>query len=163
VARTPSRTVTLSDGTASLGRAPFDGTGKATISVSSPAVAVDRVELDLRHVRRRLHAGAREMRAVDAGGDHHLTLVRFEELPCIGNRLPIIPDVVEEIEHDLVDARANQRGAVGVAPLADAERAAARTPAPSPTKARREAIHSPQQKPVASSLLRYPPVRLLCC
>ncbi len=73
---------------------------------------VDRVELDLRHVRRRLHAGARKKRVVDAGDDHHLTLVRFKELPCIGNGLPIIPDVVEEIEHDLIDAWASQEGAV---------------------------------------------------
>ena len=35
-------------------------------------------------------------------GDHHLTLARFEELPRIGDRLPVVPDVVEEIEHDLV-------------------------------------------------------------
>jgi hypothetical protein len=32
-------------------------------------------------------AGAREKRIVDAGGDHHLTLVRFEELSRIGDRL----------------------------------------------------------------------------
>jgi hypothetical protein len=52
--------------------------------------AVDRVELDLRHVRGRLHAGAREKRVVDARGDHHLTLVRFEELARIGdNARPI--------------------------------------------------------------------------
>jgi len=74
--------------------------------------AVDRVELDLRHVCGRLHADAREKRVVDAGGYHYLTLVRFEELPCIGNRLPVISDVVEEIEHDLVDAGASQQGAV---------------------------------------------------
>src|SRR5215475_8964309 len=74
--------------------------------------AVDRVELDLRHVRGRLHADTREKRVVDPGGYHYLTLVRFEELPCIGNRLPVIPDVVEEIEHDLVDAGASQQGAV---------------------------------------------------
>ena len=49
--------------------------------------AVNRVELDLRHVGGRLHAGAREKRVVDAGGDHHLTLVRLEELPRIGDRL----------------------------------------------------------------------------
>lgn len=73
---------------------------------------VDRVELDLRHVRWRPHAGAREKRVVDAGGDHHLTLVCFEKLPCIGDRLPVVPDIVEEIENDLVDAGASQQGAV---------------------------------------------------
>jgi hypothetical protein len=60
--------------------------------------AVDRVKLDLRHVRGRLHAGAREERVVHAGGDHHLTLVRFEELPRIGNRLPVGLDVVEDAD-----------------------------------------------------------------
>jgi hypothetical protein len=59
-----------------------------------------------------LHADTREKLVVDAGGYHYLTLVRFEELPCIGNRLPVIADVIEEIEHDLVDARASQQGAV---------------------------------------------------
>ncbi|MGA7034389.1 MAG: hypothetical protein WB052_16380 [Pseudolabrys sp.] len=58
---------------------------------------VDRVELDLRHVRWRPHAGAREKRVVDAGGDHHLTLVCFEKLPCIGDRLPVVPDIVESM------------------------------------------------------------------
>jgi hypothetical protein len=38
--------------------------------------------------------------------------VRFEELPRIGNRLPVVPDVVEEIEHDLVDAGASQSGRI---------------------------------------------------
>src|SRR6516165_11684680 len=73
---------------------------------------VDWMVLDLRHVRGRLHAGAREKRVVDAGGYHYLMLVRFEELPRIGDRLPVVPDVVEEIEHDLVDAGASQQGAV---------------------------------------------------
>jgi hypothetical protein len=70
------------------------------------------VELDLWHIRGRLHAGAREKRVVDPGGDHHLTLVRFEELPRAGDRLPVVPDVVKEVEHDLVDAGASQQGAV---------------------------------------------------
>jgi hypothetical protein len=74
--------------------------------------AVDRVELNLRHVRGRLHAGTREKRVVDASGNHHLTLVCFKKLSRIGDRLPVVSDVVEEIEHDLVDARARQQGAV---------------------------------------------------
>src|SRR5690349_15632762 len=74
--------------------------------------AVNRVELDLGHVGGRFHAGAREKRVVDAGDDHHLTLVRLEELPRIRDGLPVVPDVVEEIEHDLVYARASQQGAV---------------------------------------------------
>jgi hypothetical protein len=32
----------------------------------------------------------------------------LKELQRIGNRLPVIPDVVEGIEHDLVDAGASQ-------------------------------------------------------
>jgi hypothetical protein len=40
-------------------------------------------------------AGAREERVVEADGDHHLTLVRFKELPRIGNLLPVVPDVVK--------------------------------------------------------------------
>jgi hypothetical protein len=52
--------------------------------------------------------GAWEKRIIDAGGDHHLTLVRFEELSRISDRLPVVSDVVEEIQHDLVNARASQ-------------------------------------------------------
>jgi hypothetical protein len=74
--------------------------------------AVDRVELDVRHVRGRLHAGAGEKRVVGTGGDHHLTLMRFEELPRIGDRLPVVFDVVEEIEHDLIDAGTSEERAV---------------------------------------------------
>ena len=73
---------------------------------------VDRVKLDVGHVCGRLHASAGKKRVVDAGGDHHLMLVRLEELSRIGDRLPVVPDVVEEIEHDLVDAGASQQGAV---------------------------------------------------
>ena len=57
----------------------------------------------------------REVTAVDRvelGGDHHLTLVCFEKLPRIGDRIPVVPDIVEEIEYDLVDAGASQQGAV---------------------------------------------------
>jgi hypothetical protein len=33
-------------------------------------------------------------------------------LARIGNHLPVVPDVVEEIEHDLVNAGASEQGAV---------------------------------------------------
>ena len=75
--------------------------------------AVDWVELDIWHLRGRLHACSGKKRIVDTGRDHHPTPVRLEKLPRIGYRLPVVSDVIDEVQHHLVDARTSQQSAVG--------------------------------------------------